>query len=195
MIGKVEVLQMWLLQRRPARRIKNLHAGAAGPAERAVPGALAAGPTLDRRPRGPGLPRRVRPGGSAAARPGPGGGAALAGGGVLRGRRAGGRPGGLRGQELARLAPARHARHAGARPARRAAGRPEQAKGGARAARQLLAPLGVPEVRRLIPRPAPGRGPPAPAFVLAWSFWRRAHQAVARAYHWGRQLTLVQPQL
>src|SRR4051812_41606697 len=52
-----------------------LGAGAAGPAERAVPGALAAGPALDRRPRGPGLLRRVRPGGAAAARPGPGGGA------------------------------------------------------------------------------------------------------------------------
>jgi hypothetical protein len=70
-----------------------------------------------------------------------------------------------------------------------------EAKGGARAARQLLVPLSVPEVRRLITRLAPGRGPPAPAFVLDWSFWRRAHQAVAQAYHWGRRLTLVQPQL
>ena len=56
-------------------------------------------------------------------------------------------------------------------------------------------PLSVPEVRRLITRLAPGRAPPAPAFVLAWSFWRRAHQAVAQAYHWSRQLTLTQPQL
>ena len=104
-------------------------------------------------------------------------------------------PGGLRGAELARLAPARHPGDAGARPARRAAGRPEQAKGGTRAARQPLVPLSVPEVRRLITRLAPGRGPPAPAFVLAWSFWRRAHQAVAQACHWGRRLMLVQPQL
>src|SRR4051812_7012309 len=132
---------------------------------------------VDRRLRGPGLLRRVRPGRAAAARPGAGGGAPLAGGGVLRGGQAGGRPGRLRGQELARLAPARHPGHAGARPARRAAGRPEQDKGGARAARQLLVPLSVPEVRRLITRLAPGRAPPAPAFVLAWSFWRRAHQA------------------
>ena len=117
-------------------------------------------------------------------------GAALAGGGVLRGRQAGGRPGGLRGAELA---PARHPRHAGARPARRAAGRPEQGKGGTKAARQLLVPLSLPEVRRLITRLAPGRGPPA--LVLDWSFWRRAHQAVAQAYHWGRRLMLVQPQL
>src|SRR3954454_8018937 len=177
-----------------------LGAGAAAPAagrgrRRPAPGALAAGAALDRRSRGPGLLRRVRPGGAAAGGPGAGGGATLAGGGVVRGRQAGGRPGRLRGQELARLAPPRHARHAGARPARRAAGRPEQDKGGPRAARQLLVPLSVPEVRRLITRLAPGRGPPAPAFVLAWSFWRRAHQAVAQAYHWGRQLTLVQPQL
>jgi hypothetical protein len=47
----------------------------------------------------------------------------------------------------------------------------------------------------LITRLALGRDPPAPAFVLAWSFWRRAHQAVAQACHWGRRLTLTQPQL
>src|SRR3954465_3273565 len=176
-----------------------LGAGAAAPAagrgrRGPAPGALAAGAALDRRPRGPGLLRRVRPGGTAAPRPGAGGGAALAGGGVLRGRRAGGRAGGLRGAELARLAPARHPGDAGARPARRAAGRPERAKGGTRAARQLLVPLSVPEVRRLITRLAPGRGPPGPAFVLAWSFRRRAHQAVAQACHWGRRLMLMQPQ-
>jgi hypothetical protein len=56
-------------------------------------------------------------------------------------------------------------------------------------------PLSVPELRRLIAGLALGRGPPTPAFVLGWSFWRRAHQAVARAFHWGRRLTLVQPQL
>src|SRR3954462_8113452 len=77
-------------------------------------------------PRGRGFPAPATgppwsgpPRGAAAARPGPGGGAALAGGGVLRGRQAGGRPGGLRGQELARLAPARRPRPAGAPPARR----------------------------------------------------------------------------
>src|SRR5690349_11907596 len=143
----------------------------------------------------PGLLRRVRPVRAAARRPGAGGGATLAGGGVLRGRQAGGGPGGLRGQELARLAPPRHPGHAGARPARRAAGRPEQAKGGTRAARRPLVPLSVPEVRRLIARLALARAPPAPAFVLAWSFWRRAHQAVAQACCWGRRLMLVQPQL
>ena len=56
-------------------------------------------------------------------------------------------------------------------------------------------PLSVPELRRLITRLASGCAPPTPAFVLAWSFWRRAHQAAARAFHWGRQLMPVQPQL
>src|SRR3954471_19610871 len=108
-----------------------LGAAAAGPAagcgrRRPAPGALAAGPALRRGPRGPGLLRRVRPGGVAAARPRPGRGAALAGRGVLRGRQAGAGPGGLRGAALARLAPARHPRHAGARPPGRPAGRAER---------------------------------------------------------------------
>ena len=47
----------------------------------------------------------------------------------------------------------------------------------------------------LILRLALGRDPPPPAFVLAWSFWRRLHQAVAQACHWGRQLMLTQSQL
>ncbi|HEX8200260.1 MAG TPA: hypothetical protein VF590_07215 [Isosphaeraceae bacterium] len=53
----------------------------------------------------------------------------------------------------------------------------------------------MPELRRLIARLVLGRAPPAPPFVLAWSFWRRTHQAAAQAYHWGRRFTLVQPQL
>jgi hypothetical protein len=41
-----------------------------------------------------------------------------------------------------------------------------------------------------------GAGPPRRFdLVLAWSFWRRAHQAVAQAFHWGRQLTIAEPQL
>jgi SRSO17 transposase len=103
--------------------------------------------------------------------------------------------GGLRGPELARLASPRHARHAGAGPPRRPAGRTERGKKGRRATGQLLVPPSVPEIRRLIARLASGRAPPAPAFVLDWSFWRRAHQAAAQAFHWGRRLTRVQPQL
>jgi hypothetical protein len=53
----------------------------------------------------------------------------------------------------------------------------------------------VPEIRRLITRLAPGQGPPAPAFVLDWSFWRRARQAAAQAFHWGRQIMAEQLQL
>jgi hypothetical protein len=53
----------------------------------------------------------------------------------------------------------------------------------------------VPEIRRLITRLALGRAPPTPAFVLDWSFWRRAHQAVAQAFHWGRQIMTKQSQL
>jgi hypothetical protein len=103
----------------------------------------------------------------------------------------------LRGAELARLAPARHAGHAGAGPPRRPAGEAERGQGGRRAARQLqlLVPFSVPEVRRLIARLVLGRAPPSPPFVLAWSFWRRAHRAAAQAFHWGRQLTPAQPQL
>ena len=56
-------------------------------------------------------------------------------------------------------------------------------------------PLSVPELRRLIVHLALGRDPPTAGFVLAWSFWRRAHQAVAQACHWGRRLMLTQPQL
>lgn len=56
-------------------------------------------------------------------------------------------------------------------------------------------PLSVPEVRRLLVRLALGRAPPTPAFVLDWSFWRRAHQAAAQAFHWGRPIKLAQPQL
>jgi hypothetical protein len=53
----------------------------------------------------------------------------------------------------------------------------------------------VPEVRRLIARLVLVRAPPVPGFILAWSFWRRTHQAVAQAYHWGRHTMSKQPQL
>jgi len=43
-------------------------------------------------------------------------------------------------------------------------------------------PLSVPELHRLLIRldeTTPGRR----AFVLGWSYWRRRHQAIARACH------------
>lgn len=52
--------------------------------------------------------------------------------------------------------------------------------------------MSVPEVRRLLwvalrPRL------PTPWFALGWSLWRRAHQAVARQYHYRCRLALVPP--
>ena len=37
--------------------------------------------------------------------------------------------------------------------------------------------------------------PPRPLLILAWSRWRRAHQAAAQAFHYGRQLNLPKLQL
>ncbi len=57
---------------------------------------------------------------------------------------------------------------------------------------EALVPLSVPEVRRLlwiVLRPRT----PTPWFALAWSVWRRMHQAVARQYHYRRHLALVPP--
>ncbi|GAA4257008.1 hypothetical protein GCM10022293_49920 [Azospirillum formosense] len=53
---------------------------------------------------------------------------------------------------------------------------------------------GMPEIRHLITA-LQRQCPPGLALILAWSVWRRTHQAVARAYHWGRQLMTEQPQL
>jgi hypothetical protein len=50
----------------------------------------------------------------------------------------------------------------------------------------VLLALTVPEVRRLLIRllPAP---PPDPGRVVAWSRWRRRHQARARRAHYQRR--------
>ncbi len=45
-----------------------------------------------------------------------------------------------------------------------------------------LVPVSIPELRRLMNRLRPDYPHPA-RFVLAWSRWRRHHQAVARACH------------
>ncbi len=57
-----------------------------------------------------------------------------------------------------------------------------------------LIPLTVPEVRRLLWRLARPPLPPA-AFVLAWSHWRRRHQAQARRSHYQRRLTHLEAQV
>ena len=50
-----------------------------------------------------------------------------------------------------------------------------------------LIPLTVPEVRRLLWRLV-WRTLPSPEAVLAWSRWRRRHQAQARRCHYQRRL-------
>jgi len=50
----------------------------------------------------------------------------------------------------------------------------------------VLLALTVPEIRRLLVRLLPGR-PPDPDRVLAWSLWRRRHQARARRAHYQRR--------
>ena len=44
----------------------------------------------------------------------------------------------------------------------------------------------MPEIRRLITRFQLSTGL-CIDFILAWSLWRRLHQAVAKACHWKRQ--------
>ncbi|MBL7500282.1 hypothetical protein I6A84_32340 [Frankia sp. CNm7] len=55
-----------------------------------------------------------------------------------------------------------------------------------------LLPLTVNEVRHLLVRLALQRPKPSDAFVLAWSWWRRRHQARAQASHYRRQATALQ---
>jgi len=50
-----------------------------------------------------------------------------------------------------------------------------------------MVPLSVPEVRRLF-HYLVGMRPLSPLHRLAWSFWRRAHQAIARLCHYKRRL-------
>ncbi len=57
-----------------------------------------------------------------------------------------------------------------------------------------LIPLTVPEVRRLLWRLVWSAVPP-PDFVLAWSRWRRRHQAQARRSHYRRRLAQLGTQV
>ena len=50
----------------------------------------------------------------------------------------------------------------------------------------VLLALTVPEIRRLLVRLLPTK-PPDPDRVLAWSLWRRRHQATARRAHYQQQ--------
>ncbi len=57
-----------------------------------------------------------------------------------------------------------------------------------------LLPLTVPEVRRLLWRLIWSAMPP-PEAVLAWSRWRRRHQAQARRCHYKRRLAQLAAQV
>jgi hypothetical protein len=50
----------------------------------------------------------------------------------------------------------------------------------------VLVALSVAELRRLLARPV-WRPPVDPVFTLAWSVWRRRHQATARRTHYQQQ--------
>ncbi len=54
-----------------------------------------------------------------------------------------------------------------------------------------LLPVTVPEVRRLL-WGLVWNEPPEAGRVLAWSHWRRRHQARARRRHWCRRLARAQ---
>lgn len=64
------------------------------------------------------------------------------------------------------------------------------------ASRRPLEPIAysMPEIRHLIGA-LQRQSPPGIALILGWSVWWRTHQAMARAYHWGRQLMTEQLQL
>src|SRR3954452_6641180 len=121
--------------------------------------------------------------------------------GVLRGRQAGGRLGGLRDPFPARLVPAHHPGHAGAGLSRGAALHPktrrrsrddERQKGAARA--RPLVDLSTNEIRHLISRLQQLAGLRL-GHVLAWSLWRRLHQAAAKICHWKRRCHGTPPDL
>ena len=65
-------------------------------------------------------------------------------------------------------------------------------KGGGPEWDEALIPLTVPEVRRLLYRLI-WRPMPLHKSVLAWSRWRRRHQARARHCHYQRRLQHLQP--
>ena len=149
---------------------------------------------VDAGPAGPPQPRRRRarllldlvPGRDRGRDLGQGRGAALGDRGRLRDRRDRARAGPQRDPELARLAPARLARHAGLRhagghpPAREHGSTPKNLDP-ARPDAPGLIRWSVQEIRRIAVRLAQRRI--QPAHVIAWSLWRRAHQAAAQRSH------------
>ncbi|CAO3424544.1 hypothetical protein [Azospirillum argentinense] len=157
-------------------------------------GSLAADPPQPQGPHRQGLLRYLRANGNHLGRLGAGGRAAMGDRGMLRDRQAGLRVGRLRGPQLARLVPAHHPRDAAARLSRRHAPAAQCGKGGGSRAPFEPIAYSMPEIRHLITA-FQRQCPPGLALILGWSAWRRAHQAIASAYHWGRQIMTEQPQL
>ena len=101
-----------------------------------------------------------------------------------------GRPGPLRGPPLAGLVSAHHPGLVGpclpGRHPRQGHRRPRKGGCGGLTSQLGLLPLTVPEVRRLLVALV-WTSPIPPGFVLAWSRWRRRHQARARRAHYQRR--------
>ena len=129
------------------------------------------------RPRRARLLSGVRPDRHAAHRDRPGHRRPLDHRGCLQARQTAGRPRPVRGPLLDRLASPHHPR-----PARPRRPGPRSGKRGDAPPDPDLVPVSVPELRRLMTRLRPDYPHPA-RFVLAWSRWRRHHQAIARACH------------
>ncbi|MBO0794072.1 MAG: hypothetical protein J2P36_24415 [Ktedonobacteraceae bacterium] len=55
----------------------------------------------------------------------------------------------------------------------------------------MMLPLSIPETRRLFYHLV-GAAPFASLYRLAWSYWRRTHQAIARLCHYKRRMTELQ---
>ncbi len=109
----------------------------------------------------------------------------------LRAGQGRGRPGPLRGRQVAGLVSPHHPGPAGPTPSwpsPEPRPPPASAQRGIRSLRGGLGllPLTVPEVRRLLVALV-WTVPVEPGFVLAWSRWRRRHQARARRAHYRRR--------
>ena len=160
------------------------------PTSRQRMAAMAAGPAQPPRRRA-GLLRLLRAGRHLTGGSGSGGRDPLGDRGRLPAGQERGRSGPLRGPQMARLVPAHHPGPAGpCLPGRHPhQGHQQQPRKGGRGSltSQLgLLPLTVPEVRRLLVALV-WTAPIEPGLVLAWSRWRRRHQARARRAHYQRR--------
>ena len=113
----------------------------------------------------------------------------------FRGGQGTGGAGPIRGAPVGRLVPAHHPGDAGPRlpcggTAPSIVAGPFGRKGGCPSLDEMLIPLTVPEVRRLLYRLI-WRHHPTNESVLRWSQWRRRHQATARRCHYRRRLKLL----